>query len=295
MKITNNQGLPEPIIKLAENPSYSKGGADFSATEIISPVRIARLRAKHGNSMSQDVSDMMWSMVGTALHQVLETECEGYISEERVFAEVHGSKLSGQIDLQQPTPAGINIYDYKLTSAFNVRKASQEEWEQQLNVYAFLLREAKRAHVRSLNVVAFIRDWSRRMAASNSQYPQAPIVVIEQPLWPAAQARAFVNERVKAHQDARLDAEWDKPLPECTSRERWETATYYAVMKPKRKTAYKICSSLEEATDIAKEICGTVDVRAGEPVRCKNNFCGVAKWCSQYQKEVIGERISETE
>jgi hypothetical protein len=29
-----------------------------------------------------------------------------------------------------------------------------------------------------------------------------------------------------------------------------------------------------------------VEIRKGEAVRCTGNFCGVAKWCNQYQQSL---------
>jgi hypothetical protein len=34
-----------------------------------------------------------------------------------------------------------------------------------------------------------------------------------------------------------------------------------------------------------------IEIRKGESVRCTGNFCGVAKWCSQFNKEQDNERV----
>ena len=38
MKITNELGLPEPLVDAVRNDGYTKGNADFSVTGLISPL-----------------------------------------------------------------------------------------------------------------------------------------------------------------------------------------------------------------------------------------------------------------
>ena len=101
MKITNKFGVPETLVALAQRDSYSKGKSDFSVTEIISPPRVQLLRRKHWKQMETDVSDMLWSMMGTALHVVAErSQVDNHTNEERLYVEMDGVVLSGAIDLQ---------------------------------------------------------------------------------------------------------------------------------------------------------------------------------------------------
>lgn len=72
MKITNKFDIPETLVALASRDFYSKGKSDYSVTEIISPPRIQRLRRKHYDAIEQDASDMLWMLLGTALHVVAE-------------------------------------------------------------------------------------------------------------------------------------------------------------------------------------------------------------------------------
>jgi len=118
MKITNKYNVPETLMALATKEYYSKGKADFSVTEIISPPQIQRLRKKYHEQIEQDVSDMLWSLLGSALHVVAERgQTQNHITEERLHVEIDGVVLSGAIDLQKTTESGIIITDYKFTSA----------------------------------------------------------------------------------------------------------------------------------------------------------------------------------
>lgn len=285
MKITNIHGAPETLVALAKQQYYSKGQADFSVTEIISPPQIQRLRQKHFSELEQDVSDMLWQLLGSALHVVAERgQADGHITEERLNAEVDGVTLSGAIDLQQDLGDGIIITDYKFTSAWSLR-ADKFEWEAQQNIYAWLVSTVKKKPVKSIRICALIRDWSRREAANKETYPQAPIQVLELRLWDLADTEKYIKERVEMHRLAKVADDWGNDLPECTSEERWVRNTQYAVKREGRKTAIRVVEDGETAKALAEEYKGFVEVRPGEPVRCTGNFCGVRQWCKQYQNQ----------
>jgi hypothetical protein len=285
MKITNKYNVPETLMALATKEYYSKGKADFSVTEIISPPQIQRLRKKHYEQIEQDVSDMLWSLLGSALHVVAERgQTENHITEERLHVEIEGVVLSGAIDLQKTTESGIVITDYKFTSAWAIRQ-DKFDWEAQQNIYAWLVSKAKNEKVSGVQICALIRDWSRREAAVKADYPPAPIQVLELPLWPLERTEAYIRERLEAHRNAKVADDWGDALPECTEEERWIRTTQYAVKREGRKTAIRVLDSEEEAKELAEKEKGFVEIRKGEAIRCVNNFCGVNQWCSQYQKE----------
>jgi hypothetical protein len=283
MKITNKHNVPETLVALASREYYSKGKADYSVTEIISPPRIQRLRKKHYEEMEQDVSDMLWSLLGSALHVVAERgQREGYTTEERLFVEIDGVTLSGAIDIQKSTPEGILITDYKFTSAWAIRQ-DKFDWEAQQNIYAWLVRKVKKTPVVGVQICALIRDWSRREAAVKADYPQAPIQVLDLPLWDDERAEAYILDRLNAHRASKVSADWGEELPPCSDEDRWMRDTQYAVKREGRKTAIRVLDSEEEAKALAEKEKGFVEIRKGEPIRCVNNFCGVNQWCSQYQ------------
>lgn len=72
MKITNKYGVPAPLLTLASKDYYSKGASQYSVTELLSSPQIRRLQERFHDQMEQDVSDMLWSMLGSALHVVME-------------------------------------------------------------------------------------------------------------------------------------------------------------------------------------------------------------------------------
>lgn len=289
MKVTNKHNVPETLVALATRDYYSKGKADYSVTEIISPPRIQRLRRQYNEQMEQDVSDMLWQLLGSALHVVAERGvADNHITEERIIADIGDVKLSGAIDIQRVTDEGIIITDYKFTSAWALRQ-DKPEWEAQQNIYAWLVEKVKGQKVIGVQICALIRDWSRREASVKADYPQAPIQVLELPLWPLEKTEAYIKERIDAHRMSKVQADWGDELPPCTDDDRWVRETKYAVKREGRKTAIRVLDTQHEADELAAKENGYVEVRKGEAIRCTGNFCGVAEWCSQYQQSLKQE------
>ena len=295
MKITNKFNLPQPFVDLATKSAYTKGRADYSVTEIISPPRIQRLRVKHWEDIEQDVSDLTWSLMGTIAHHLLEKKTgSGLQAEERLYVEIDGVILSGAMDLQEEIDGTIKITDYKFTSAWALRE-DKIEWVLQQNIYAWMVEKIKGKKVSSINICAFIRDWSRREAATNPNYPQASAQVVPITLMDSSEVEKYIKERIELHRQAKVDADWDNELRECTDEERWTRETKFAVKKEGRKTAVRVFDTQEEADALLAEMPakdkGFIEIRKGESVRCTGNFCGVAKWCSQFNKEQEDERV----
>lgn len=284
MQVTNVHNLPEPLVTLARREYYSKGAAQYSVTEIMSPPKIRRMREKYDDQIVTDVSSMLWSLLGSALHVVMERgETSGWIKEERLFTEVDGVSISGAIDLQEEGEAGITIYDYKFTSAWAVMQ-EKEEWIQQLNIYKWLVETVKQRKVVGLKICAMVRDYSKHDL--REAYPAAPICVIDIPLWDSVKTEMYIRERLEMHRESKMRADFEEDLQNCSNEERWMSETTFAVKREGRKTAIRVFKTIEEATDLAEKEKGYVETRLGEPKRCTGDFCGVSQWCAQYQGEL---------
>lgn len=280
MKVTNNHGVPAPLVTLATKEYYSKGKSQYSVTELLSPPKVRRLRERYDSQIEMDVTDMMWQMLGSALHVVMERgQTEGHITEERIFATVDGVTISGAIDLQEERDGGVIITDYKFTSAWAVMN-DKKDWVEQLNVYKWLVETVKGKRVDGLRICALIRDFNRR--ETREGYPAAPIQIVEIPMWSTEDAEAFVRNRLHLHREAKVSDDFGEALPECSDEERWMSESTYAVRREGRKTAIRVFKTLEEAQELAEKEKGYVDTRKGEPKRCTGNFCSVAGWCEQY-------------
>jgi hypothetical protein len=292
MKLTNKFNLPETFVNVIKRPTYSKGSSEISVTEILSPPQLVLLRRQHQEDIEQDAADMVWSLFGSAVHNILEHgKDDNHIVEQRLFTTFEGWSISGAIDLQKIIDGKILIADYKVTSAWAVQQEKQE-WINQLNLYAWLV-ERTQAHdigartsdglVSGLQIIGIVRDWSRREAALKDTYPQAPIVTLDIPIWDYSDREEFVRRRLTLHNEANF-ASISGDMPQCTSEEMWEKKTTYAVMKEGGKRAKKVFEIKEEAAAFAgqQKESHYIETREGGRTRCES-FCQAAPFCGQYQ------------
>ena len=279
MKITNKHGVPDVIWRAAQNDKYSRGLADISVTQLIDAPQIAVLRERHVEELESDVVDRMWSLLGTAVHSLLEHASEGALVEERLFCKAGGLTISGAIDVQEEEEDGsISIMDFKVTGAASVQYG-KDSWHNQLNCYAYLVRKNKGKPVKRLQICAILRDWKKSEMLRDSRYPKSPIILVEIPVWSDARQDGYIETRAQLHYAARQG----DPVP-CTQVDRWERNERWAVLKtPKAKRALRNYQSEAEAIAAAdgKYI---VQHRPGTCVRCEQDFCGVAKWCQQWKE-----------
>ena len=220
------------------------------------------LNEEYKDQIVVDAVDQVWKILGTASHNILETANIGYddtITEERMYAQVNGWTISGQTDsisLDDNT-----LKDYKVTSVWTVMRAMTEgksEWEQQLNCYAWLCKQNLRRNIYQLQIITINRDWSKnQMLKSGSDYPTAPVSVIDIPLW----------------------SEEEQKEPQSDS---------YRVMKKGRVRAMRVLPTQKEADDYitkSSEKNLSIEFAKGESRRCKD-YCDVAPFCDQYKMEI---------
>lgn len=215
------------------------------------------------------------------------------LQEQRLHTQVKGWVVSGQYDYLDGD--GI-IWDWKTASVREIDQGVKDSREQQLNCYAHLA-SANGIEVKGLRVGFILRDWSKIQAKTQAGYPPHQVMVYPIPLWEPTARQAFMEERVKLHQEARLafhDCSRDHPeqdiyhppvaLPECTDEERWATPETYAVIKKGNKRASKLFTdstdAVLDANTRGKDYA--VQVRKGQSIRCEY-YCGVSSVCVQWQ------------
>jgi hypothetical protein len=295
MIITNKYNLPQTFVNIMRRPTYTKGKANLSATELINSPRIVQLRKLHEDKIETDVTEMVWSIFGTAIHGVLEHgKDDNHLVEERLHTEIDGWKISGAIDLQIVNEDGsITINDYKTCAAWSVMN-EKIDWEYQLNIYAWLVERVKKTPVSKLEIVAIIRDWNRRDVVSKPGYPDAPIKVVPIQLWPFEHREKFIQDQITLHSNALFELETGDELPHCTPDQMWEKPTTYAVKKIGGIKARNVCATQEEAAGKIAEYGKDyeIEVRQGERTRCAN-FCSVRDFCSQWREYEAQRSTSE--
>jgi hypothetical protein len=293
MKYTNKHNVPVEIIRAITNDQYSKGEAHISVTGLLQPPRIRLLNKEYDDKITVDYSDETWKILGQGIHAILERANENYedtITEQRMFAEVNGWVISGQTD---SLALDENILkDYKVTSVWtiiNALKGGKSDWEQQLNCYAWLHQKTTGETIDQLNIIAVARDWNKReLQRRGGDYPVSAITTIKIPVWSFEEQDKFINERVSLHQESELSHDVGGNLPLCSDEDRWKKGDTFRVVKKGRKTALRVFNSMkdaEEYLDGNDDSNVSIEHSLGECMRCTGNYCNVAEFCDQYQKE----------
>lgn len=278
MKYTNEAGLPDAIVQAVMNDDYDAGRkSDISCTALIGQPRIRQLSKANSGTLTEDVSDRIYALMGQAIHSILERAEPSAIVEKRLYMEVGGWVLSGQFDRLHVDTG--TLADYKIASVWEYIYGLKPERVAQLNVLAELC-EQNGYSIERLQVVMIFRDWKKSEAKYKSaeDYPQKQVAVIDVPLWSKDERVAYIKERVRIHQEAETN------LPECTADERWAKPDSWAVKKKGRKSALRVLSSEFEAKEWMKENGGdSIEYRQGVSTRC-DSYCPVSEYCEQYKK-----------
>jgi hypothetical protein len=287
------------VMRMAEieKERYQSSG-DYSVTTLINPPRIAQLKRRYADEVDPDPDSRIASMMGTALHEYAERHLTAWATkhkytkmkqEQELTYEEQGRKISGRYDVLE----GRDLFDIKMIKTWKlVFDPDFEEFHEQQNLYNLLLHE-NGTKLKSLNILAFYKDWTESSALRDRTYPQSPVVHYVLDKWPLDKTRQFLEERVAMHIEA--EGMSDEELPVCSRKDRWERHqggedVHFAVMKmPHAKRATKVVKggTLEDATKVANGMKGMtaqsfIEIRYAMPKRCVK-YCEVAPFCNWYQ------------
>jgi len=285
MKTTNKHGLPAPMVEALQAETYDPGDCDYSVSQLINPPQAIQLGLRHKDEIEEDVSDRVWSLLGTSVHYMIGLVADDkYMIEKRLFMDVDGCRISGQPDMFTTTG---RLYDFKITSVWNyIYGSSLESWATQLNCYAALIRNSGH-HMERLQVIAILRDWSKTKASFDRSYPQAQVKTVDLNCWSDHNQDRYLMDRVQAHQGASQLP--DELLPPCSDEDRWHSSNSWALMKHGAKRASKVFDTEESARSHAIEKGLSVgegrgfyriEFRQGEYRRCQD-YCAGYQFCHQ--------------
>lgn len=290
MKITNKMGLPQAFVEMATS-DYVYEPNEYRVTSLLKGVRETILERRHHDKIERDVSDMIWLLFGTAVHNTLESYQEGdeEMKESRLKIPVGDYILSGQFDLYNAKTKTIT--DYKTCSVWKVIFGDFEDWRRQTLIYAYMMRSIGFKVDRG-EIVAMMKDHNKTKAKTDIDYPQLPVTRIK---------FKFTREdfidiegflKWKFAEIAEAEKLPDDELPICTPEERFNSGDKFAVMKKGRKTALRVLDSMEKAeqwkTNNGKG--DFIEVRPGEDKKCAD-YCRVCDFCNYY-KEKSKEKIA---
>lgn len=236
MIITNKLNLPSPFVSFAQR-DYVYEPNEYRVTSLLKGIRETILERRHHKEIERDVSDMVWLLFGTAVHGILEKHQElGHeLKEERIKVPIGDYILSGQFDLYNDETKIVT--DYKTASVWKIIFGDFEDWRRQILIYCLMLRKIG-FDAQGGQIVAFLKDHSKRDAKIKSDYPQFPVQVVKFNFTDDDFKECEEWLQARFEEIAAAEKLPDDELPICTPDERFNSGDKFAVMKKAAKPPF---------------------------------------------------------
>ena len=279
MKLTQDAYLPDWLRKRAGqmiNRPVDISNRYIHVTQLLQPAPMLVMQDKNWKNLETSADDLIPAMLGTAWHKYLEGSMTGGVHEQRIEVPHNDDwTIIGTPDWYNST----DLVDFKSARVWSavMEDGVKREWEEQCNVYRWLVARATGVEVKRLQIHVIYTDWSKMQAMRNDKYPRKRWGVLNVPMWDLEDVRHFIDKRL-------ADIENCPPEAYCTPVERWERDEHWALMKHGRKTAVKKYPSENEALAACLDENGDpinkyfVEHRPGTPVRCID-WCSVREHC----------------
>lgn len=275
--LTNIHNVADEIVRVLQ-PRARKHPNDIYMTELTQTDLVYYLKRKFTEQLSEDVSELMFALMGSAVHYILDKGAHANaLTEERLVVPVMGYNVVMRPDNYLDKV----LSDWKVTRVFAFMLGEKEDWAFQLNGYAWGL-EQYGFPVERLVINAILRDWDRRRAKFERDYPPIPFVSVDYPLWPLEKTEGLIRDNLMKFK--RVD---QGHVPEvCPDEYRWHRPDFYAVKKKGTKRAipggakFKTRADAEafaEKKESPKYKC-EIEFRPGSYARCLE-FCPVRTVC----------------
>jgi len=275
--LTNIYNIPEEIFRVLQ-PRARKNENDVYATELTQTDLVYYLKRKYGDEIYEDVSEMLFALLGSAVHYILDKGAhKNALTEERLVVPVLGYNVVMRPDNWLD---GV-LSDWKVTRVYAFLLGEKKEWAMQLNTYAWGLEQYGFATER-LVINAILRDWLRSKAKYDRQYPPIPFVSVDYPLWPLEETEGLIRDKLiqfKAVDGGNVPGA-------CPDEYRWHKPDTFAVKKKGTKRALPGGAKFRTREDAEAFAAGKegpkmkceIEFRKGEYSRCLE-FCPCRSVC----------------
>jgi hypothetical protein len=318
--ITNKHNVPLSLAVWLAHQEYdaSDDPKTISTTSLLKPIKSIVLGSRLTGDGSVDVSDMIASSMGTAIHTAIEhawksdalgsvLEALGYpqkvrnrlcinpkpeelteasipvYMEIRRTKEIEGWKVTGKFDFI----SNGRLEDFKSTSCMTyTTQSNKDKYIQQASIYRWLNQDLITDDTFVINYI--FTDWSSAKAKQDKNYPQGRLLPQQYQLMSISDTERFIKDKLKKI-NTYMDKE-EEEIPPCTPEELWLKPSIFKYYKNPQKMdrSTKNFDSYWEAHQKLVEdgSVGTVVEVKGEVVYCA--FCSACVICKQ-----AGQYINE--
>lgn len=310
---SNRTELPLPIAVWLAHDTYDRTEAGLSATSLMKSVRQVILTKRVPPGLGEvDVSGMIKSRIGTAIHDAIE---RAWLSDKlpeilaslgvsdkvvkrfmvnpesvpsgkptipvylelRKKREVLGVPISGKFDFI----ADGRVFDFKTTGTFSYTSGNKDQdYILQGSIYRWLNPDIITDE--RMSIIFIFTDWNKnRYLSDRDNYPPAQIIAREFELLPVEEVERFVTNKVrKLIECQNLD---EKDLPHCTDDELWrkpDTWKYYKDPKATGRSTKNFDNPRDAQIKFINDgSVGRIDVVKGQVTACA--YCSAFSVCTQ--------------
>ena len=282
MSLTNHLNLPEQIVNAVKKDDYNNNGT-YSATTLLKDPKEIILFNRHKDEITEDVSEHVYSLLGTSVHYILEKaeEGENQFKEERLYYKFGDDTISGKFDFYDMEEEMLG--DYKVTTVYKYLLGDNEHYRFQLLTYAYLLRK-NGFPCKGGRIYQIFRDWQRSKAKFDKSYPQKPVNVITFRFYDKDFTYIENEIQQRLANIHKYEDFADDEIPICSKENRWATDDKFAVMKKGRKSAMRVLNSKEEAEEWMKNNGGEfIQERPAESRKCVD-YCSCCEFCNFWRE-----------
>lgn len=245
MRWTNKFGVHPLFVKMIMEPTYDRGEAAFTASQLTAPLYQEKLKQEMWDHPDAecDVSMMLDALYGTAFHAGIEDyykDNPDYIFEQRYYMDINGVKFGGQIDCYNKLTN--TIVDLKLTKVYATQTKLKQSWEMQCNAQYYLLK-ANGEEPKFVEICAALKDFTWNNKKYKQDYPECASVTVPIPIMPKHKFLSLIENRLaerKSLSQVKLE-----DLPGCSDQEVWYRRGYTSktgrVYKPQRVRCESYC------------------------------------------------------
>lgn len=288
MNYTNELNLPQPFVEAVKSNHVYKPNR-YSVTEVLGGTCEAILKRRHDSDITDDVSQRVWSLFGTAVHKVLQeaSATETQLQENWISVPIEGTpyELSGIFDLYDDSTGTVT--DYKTAGTIKWQKQEFDDYKMQVLLYCWMLQQMG-FEAWNGEIVMILRDWVKSKARFDSDYPQHQVQKVA---WRFNNHDMELAENFIAGWFTEVQEQEKRPdskLIPCTQEQRWHKDDKWAVVKLGAKRATRVLDSEDAANSLAAQLSEKqgkgfhVEYRKGEDTKCLM-YCPVAQFCPHGQ------------
>lgn len=308
---TNEKNLPLAIAVWLANNTYEKAEG-ISVTSLMKPVRqIVLIQRLPENSLATDISTVVKSRKGTAIHDAIEKawksdnlldilmslgisekqakrvvvnpkpeDLKGPVYpiylENRMSKEILGYRINGQYDFID----NGTLQDFKNTSVFSYTSGKKDDdYILQGSLYRWLNPEIITEEF--MQIIFILDDWSMNRSLATAGYPKSDVIAKQYKLLPLEATEQYVRNKI-----AEIERYKNVPEPEiplCNDEDLWRSKDTYKYYKNPLATGRSTRTSEDYDEVFAAFVkdgrVGRIDTVKGKVQACR--YCPAFSLCSQ--------------